>query len=288
MLGSKGICDQFGLERVGVLRPRDSLSIESSRCGVGCETLDRDLFDYRPVFPQMGELGVKWARLQTGWAKCETQKGEYDFAWLDDQVNCLLSYGIRPWFCVGFGNPIYTPAAAEGYQTVTGQVPLGDPETEQAWVSYVKALVAFFRDRVTHYEIWNEPENVRFWQDRPRTGASYARLFDLTVPAIKEAYPEAKIVAGGMTARVLAPEGRAWVREFLRSIDDPTVIDVLTFHSYRYPPERDYEEEVQRLQALLAEFNPRIRLWQGESGYPSVPSGSGSRAYWIWGIPPLD
>ncbi|MGI6610842.1 MAG: hypothetical protein ACOX4G_10070 [Limnochordia bacterium] len=141
MLGSKGICDQFGLKCVGVLRPRDSLSIESSRCGVGCETLDRDLFDYRPVFPQMGE---------------------YDSTWLDDQVNCLLSYGIRPWFCVGFGNPIYPSAAAEGYQIVTGQVPLGDPETEQAWVSYVKALVAFFRDRVTHYEIWNEPDNVRF------------------------------------------------------------------------------------------------------------------------------
>ena len=68
------IRDQFGLQPAGMIRPRHSRTIGSSRCGVGCETLDRDLFDYRPVFPQIGELGVKWARLQTGWAKCESEK----------------------------------------------------------------------------------------------------------------------------------------------------------------------------------------------------------------------
>lgn len=274
------IRDRFGLQPAGLIRPRHSRSIADSRCGVGCETLDRDLFDYRPVFPQMGELGVKWARLQTGWAKCERQKGVYDFAWLDDQVNCLLTHGIKPWFCVSYGNPLYAPEAAEGYQTVTGYVPVGDPEAERAWVHYVKALVSHFKDRVTHYEIWNEPENSRFWANLPRTGADYARLFDLTVPAVKEVFPEARIIAVGATHRALLPEGRAWLRDFLQNVEDPGVIDILTFHSYRYPPERDYEEGVRLLRALLAEFNPRIVLWQGESGYPSVPSGTGSRAYW--------
>ena len=279
MLICDTISEQFGFERVGLLRPRHSRTIESSRCGVGCETLDRDLFDYRPVFPQMGELGVKWARLQTGWAKCETTKGEYDFNWLDEQVDCLISHGIEPWFCVSYGNPLYTPEAAEGYQAAVGQVPLGDPEAEQAWVNYVKALADHFKDRVRYYEIWNEPDITAFWRNLEPTGANYARLFNLTVPAIKEVFPEAKIVAIGMTSRALTIQGRAGSREFFIHIVDPGAVDVLTFHSYRYPPDRDYEEEVRRLQATVAEFNPRIELWQGESGYPSVPSGAGARAY---------
>jgi hypothetical protein len=279
MLDGNGLCDQFGLRRVGVLKSRHSLSIDSSRCGVGCETLDRDLFDPGPVFPQMGELGVKWARLQTGWAKCERTKGEYNFTWLDEQVDSLISHGVQPWFCVSYGNPVYTTAAAEGYQAAVGQVPLGDVETEQAWVNYVEALVTHFKGRVTYYEIWNEPDIAAFWRNLPSTGATYARLFDLTAPSIKEVYPEAKIVAIGMTGRALTPTGLAWVREFFQSTKDPGIIDVLTFHSYGYPPDRDYEEEVRRLQATVAEFNPRIELWQGESGYPSIPSGAGARAY---------
>ena len=147
-------------------------------------------------------------------------------------------------------------------------------------MNYVKALVSHFKDRVTHYEIWNEPENSRFWANLPRTGANYARLFDLTAPAVKEVFPEANIIAVGATHRALMPEGRIWLREFFENVDDPRVIDILTFHSYRYPPEQDYEEGVRRLRDLVVEFNPHIVLWQGESGYPSVPSGTGSRAYW--------
>lgn len=268
-----------GLRAVGQLVPKHSRDISHSRCSVGCETLDRDLFDPRPVFPQMGDLGVKWARLQTGWAKCEREKGIYDFAWLDWQVDTLLELGITPWFNVSYGNPLYTPGAAEGYQAAVGQVPLDDPEAEQAWISYVRALVTHFRNRVSYYEVWNEPDIASFWRNLPRSGANYARLFNLTVPVVKQVQPDAKIVAVAMTSGALTLSGRAWLHDFFAHVADPGVINCLTFHSYRYPPDRDYEEEVALLRSLVDEYNPAIRLWQGESGYPSIPSGQGARAY---------
>ncbi len=33
------------------------------------------------------------------------------------------------------------------------------------------------------------------------------------------------------------------------------------------------------MKSLVAEYNPRTELWQGESGYPSQPGGTGAKAY---------
>jgi hypothetical protein len=55
--------------------------------GIGFETLDRKFFDPKPTYEPLEKLGIKWARVQTGWSRCETTKGKYDFAWLDEIVD---------------------------------------------------------------------------------------------------------------------------------------------------------------------------------------------------------
>jgi hypothetical protein len=73
------------LKQIGWLAVRHAKEIESSPWSVGCETLDRDQARFSVYKDCVGELGVKHARLQSGWAKCEKQKGVYDFAWLDEE-----------------------------------------------------------------------------------------------------------------------------------------------------------------------------------------------------------
>ena len=85
-----------------VTKPADGSG--DSRWSIGCETLDRDYADFRKY---VGPLGVGYARIQSGWAKCEQEKGKYDFAWLDEIVDGLNSQGVRPWMCLCYGNPLY-------------------------------------------------------------------------------------------------------------------------------------------------------------------------------------
>ena len=63
----------------------------SSRMGLGMEKLDRDRFNPEKVYDWVKKSGVKWIRIQSGWAKTETVRGVYDFEWLDKIVDNLLA-----------------------------------------------------------------------------------------------------------------------------------------------------------------------------------------------------
>ncbi|MDY5582405.1 MAG: beta-galactosidase, partial [Candidatus Merdousia sp.] len=94
-------------EEIGRIKHKSAAEIADSRLSVGFECLDRDMFEPEKVYDKLAAIGIKWARCQTGWSKTEKQKGVYDFAWLDSVVDNLIKRGIKPWFNVGFGNPIY-------------------------------------------------------------------------------------------------------------------------------------------------------------------------------------
>ena len=106
------------LEKIGNVLPKKSVDIKKSRIGLGFEKLDRDAFNPEKSYPFVGETGVKWARLQSGWQKTEQEKGVYNFAWLDSIVDNLLAVGVEPWLCLCYGNALYTPAAETVYGAV--------------------------------------------------------------------------------------------------------------------------------------------------------------------------
>ena len=95
------------LKEIGRLKGVCSKESRANRLGVGFECLDRKVFDPEKVYDKIAKSGLKFARCQTGWARTETQKGKYDFSWLDSVVDNLRSRGIQPWFNVGYGNPLY-------------------------------------------------------------------------------------------------------------------------------------------------------------------------------------
>ena len=100
--------ENYGMTYLGKLKTRRSTEIKSSPFGVGFECLDRDMWDKEQAWPVIDGLGIKWARVQTGWAKCEKKEGVYDFAWLDEIVDKLIERGVQPWLSFSYGNPVYT------------------------------------------------------------------------------------------------------------------------------------------------------------------------------------
>ena len=153
----------YGLIPIGRVAPKHSREISSSRIGIGLEKLDRNLYDPTPCYAPIGELGVKWVRIQSGWCRTEAIRGVYDFAWLDAIVNQLILQGVEPWLCLCYGHDLYTPAANNKTGAV-GCPPIATEEERSAWDRYVAAVVRHYSDRIHLYEVWNEPDGAWCWR----------------------------------------------------------------------------------------------------------------------------
>lgn len=260
------------LEVVGKVRPRPAKSIAASPLGVGFETLDRKMFEPEPTYPYLAELGAKWARVQTGWCRCEPTRGKYDFAWLDAIVDRLLAMGVQPWFNLGYGNQLYTPEATN--QFAVGWAPLWSDEAREAWLRFVRALAQNFRDRVKHWEIWNEPNHRNFWKPREADPAEYVRFVRMTAPVIRQAVPGAKIIGPAV-----------WSPSYFKGCFEKglgELVDIVSYHWYRAIPEDTYETGVTGCREVLAQHDLKLPLWQGESGCPSQTAGAGAMAKYPW------
>ena len=100
-----GCAERFP-QQIGTLRQK-TLSEVQNDLAIGCETLDRDYADYQKYKEYLEPLGMRYIRLQAGWAKTEKAKGVYDFAWLDTIIDDAVSRGLEPWVELSYGNPIY-------------------------------------------------------------------------------------------------------------------------------------------------------------------------------------
>ncbi|MBC2602727.1 GH39 family glycosyl hydrolase [Puniceicoccus vermicola] len=260
--------EELGYSRIGEMSTCNTTDIRSSRIGVGFETLDRFMFDPDRVYPLMEKLGAKWARVQTGWSRCETEKGRYDFAWLEEIVDNLLRVGVEPFFCVSFGNQLYMPDVP--HESAVGYVPLyyGE-EGKAAWVDYVRALGECFRGKVRFWEVWNEPNIPQFWHPSKPDGAEYAELVKVTAAAVRESIPDAKIVGGAMS-KMDPPFLEAALKAGLTE-----EIDVFSFHPYQSVPEANLQNMHDLVRRLLKQYSGGkvIDVWQGENGCPSQTAG---------------
>ena len=262
------------LTKIGKIRPKNASEIGRSRIGIGFEKLDRDVFDPEKAYDKLAATGVKWARIQSGWARTERERGVYDFAWLDAIVENLLSRGVQPWICLCYGNGIYNKDAAEVFGAV-GVPPLSSEEERAAWLAYVRAVVARYRGKVTHYEVWNEPDGKWCW----RHGVSARELGVFTAAtgrAIHETDPGAEVIG-----LVQCKPDLRYAADALDGTGMAENIDALSFHHYD-ASERAIPERVSSLRAVAERYKKGIKIIQGESGSQSRAGGNGALRDKLW------
>lgn len=260
------------LIKVGKLKSKTALEVQQSRLGVGFEKLDRDAFDPEKAYDKIGALGVKWVRIQSGWAKTETQKGVYDFEWLDKVVDNLLVRGMRPWICLCYGNGLYSEEAKKLFGGA-GVAPT-EGEHLEAWKRYVYETVNHFKDRVHEWEIWNEPDGRWCWKSGP-DGTEYGRFAVDTAKMIKKADEEAYVIGGSVCQKTISFLNSA----FLEGMGE--WIDGLTFHEYTRD-EIGAVETIKVYKAIADIYNDKIEIIQGESGSQSKRNGQGAIKTGSW------
>ncbi len=261
---------------LGKINPRHSSKIDSSPWGIQASTLDPELLQLA------ADIGVKWTRLGATWPSIEKERGVYDWTDTDAAFDAILKTGIVPFVTIGKGNELYSPlttyddpklAQIYGYRPAP---PTKDPDAMKAWLRFVKATIKRYKDRISYWEIWNEPNHRNYWGADP-DGREYGDLLNQTAKLIRNLQPDAKIIGGSM-----AGIDAGFARDFLQA-DTANLIDIITYHNYGAIPEtRAYK--AQDLQEVIGAHNPNIELWQGECGYPSHSSTRDYRGRAPWGL----
>lgn len=221
---------------------------------VGCETIERGFTVYDEYKDFVGKLGVGYARLMSGWAKCEPEKGVYDFGWLDAIVDDMIAQGVCPWMCICYANPIYKGGLIDLDSPI-----FTDEDTMQAWLAYVKEMVIRYKGKVTMYEIWNEPNGG----NGKKYPESYVNLFIRTAELIRELDPDVKIA--GMALAGTKPEFVEAVMSSIAAQGKGHLMDYATFHPYEFNPD-DTIDDIKAFRNLITRYSPTTKVLQGENG----------------------
>ena len=187
-------------------------------------------------------LGVYWNRLwdngkATAWTTVQPQKqGQFVWSYSDHMVNKSLEYGLKPigliswpyhweWNWVDHKNPswIHERWNRRGERSLDVSL-MDNAEFKEQWAHYVDGVVSHFSDRISHWELLNEPyekDSAEWVMD----------IYRLTVPIIRKANPAAKILGPSTHDR------RHWLNQLVASNILPS-IDIFTYHGYGLSPEQ--------------------------------------------------
>lgn len=259
-----------GFALLGKVKPRHAREIESSNWSVGAETMGRDYTIYNNWRNYLGPLGAKRARIQSGWAKTEQEKGKYDWAWLDEIIPDMVDQGVEPWVCICYGNPIYEGGGGTG---LSGGLPTS-PEALAAWDAYVSALVDRYKQHVNLWEIWNEPRT-----GRGKGSEIYAEFAARTAQVVRDHQPEARFMfaAGGAFDAKFVEEMLTWLRDH----DKLSLCNEIVYHPYSYNPDDSYKR-VADLREIVESFSKDIIIRQNENGVPSRVGSFGAVSKYDW------
>jgi len=261
---------ELPLERVGWLTAREKADAQDDQWMIGCEVLDRDFARFAAYRDYLPRLGIRSIRLQGGWAKCEKERGRYDFAWLDEPVDFALAHGLNPVLETDYGNPLYKGG---GGRDLAAGFPHGE-EGLAAWDRWVDALSRHFAGRVRDWAMWNEPD-IYNPADTAAVGGHHTpeaiAAFNVrTAKIIRRNIPDARIA--GLS---LATNDPKFNEDCYRALGaDIGLFWRFIYHGYAPAPEKSYDN-VKVLQALCAKYAPQATLWQGENGAPSEMPGNG-------------
>lgn len=178
------------------------VQVSSTHYGYGMNRLTQDM-----LWPIQYDLGFKWTRVGYDmglclWMYVEREKGKLQ---IDPKADAALaeaySNGMNVILCLDKGNWLYhdPPRKVDWKKARVHELmetyydrpdwPTASPELLEGYLRYVDYMVRHFKGRVAYYEICNEwaislgPEN-------------YEKLVKATIPVIKKADPDARIMLG--------------------------------------------------------------------------------------------
>lgn len=229
-------------------------------------------------------LHMTWIRVDMSWASLQPRSSTaFDWAPMDAIVASARAHHLHV-----LGLLTYTPRWARAPGCTAFVCP---PRHAGDFARFAAAVVSRYRDDVTTYQIWNEPNISLFW--RHPDPAAYGQLLSTTVTAMRRADATLHILFGGLaftntSAGDIAPTRFAVDACAGRTCD----VDAIGYDPFTYPALPSATAQPPNAWQLMADGSSSgirsalaraglggLKIWVTEFGAPTdFPGSSGSRA----------
>ena len=205
------------------------------------------------------------------WSDINPSYGTYDFTYLDKFIALNRARGTQMIYTLG-----RTPRWASSKPSQLNAYTAGEcaPPAEMAYYDdYLRAIVTHVAGQIKYWELWNEPQDVKFYCGDIPTMVTMAKH---ATQIIKEIDPTAMIVSPALTGG----PGPAWLSSFL-SEGGAANVDIVAFHGYWSANAEDVLNVIANYRAAMAKNGIASKpLWDTESswaGFGNLGSPSSTR-----------
>ncbi|MCX5696285.1 MAG: cellulase family glycosylhydrolase [Candidatus Omnitrophica bacterium] len=223
---------------------------------------------WQKVIKLMKEAGVGWVRMDFLWQDIEPKEGKSVFDKYDQVVDLLnknkihilgiLNYGVewagdsKKWNC--------------------------PPKDNNLFVKYAVRVIRRYKDKIKHWEVWNEPDSGVYWSAQDGL-KSYCALLKSVYIAAKKVDPDCKILNGGLA------NGSNSINN-LYANGARKYFDILNLHFFETPLHKGgikgvsaYTKLARKIMVRNGDGNKKI--WLTETGCPGVKRGLKTGNWWI-------
>ncbi len=216
----------------------------------------------------MQEAGVGWVRVDFLWQDIEPKCGEFSFNKYDEMVDVLTKSGIQ---VLGILNYATDWASSCG----KWNCPPGD---NSAFVNYAQKVIGRYKDKVKHWEVWNEPDSAIYWN--PQDGLkSYCKLLKEVYLTAKKIDPGCKILNGGFSNPTVSVS-----KLYENGAKD--YFDIMNIHIFESPFNSGAEKRILAYPKFAYKIMKRNndenkKIWVTEIGCPGLKDGVETKEWWL-------
>jgi hypothetical protein len=219
------------------------------------------------------KAGLTWVRdWSCKWQEVEPEKGRFTFEETDYQIDRPLELGLNVLAMLPFPSAHWSSSAPDDYELTSSYTSRREhvayaPRNVQDFENYVGRTVSHYKDRVTWWQVFNEPVFTSYSLPRKfgYDGGDYAHWTKAFARAARQADPECRILAGIGYLN----DGQI-LDDWKQFLDAGTldVIDAVDIHHYpRLRPPEFIEPLLVKLNAQMEEHGGRKPIWLTEYGY---------------------
>jgi hypothetical protein len=224
--------------------------------------------DWEKSIERMKEAGVGWVRMDFLWQDIEPEEGNFKFDKYDQIVELLAKNNIH---ILGILN------YSVGWAALCGEWNC-PPKDNALFVKYATKVIGRYKNKVKHWEVWNEPDSQVYWSKQDGLKSYCALLKDVYIAA-KKVDPDCKILNGGLA------NGLAYVNK-LYDNGAKDYFDILNIHFFESPLHKNGIKAVAAYPKLAYKVMSRNgdggkKIWITEIGCPGVKAGVKADNWWM-------
>ena len=167
---------------------------------------------------------IDWIRIGTLWSQIEKEKGVYNWVRLDSVINNAQENNLNILLLISYGNRIYLNDSLKTDNFVSDSK-LFTNDLFIPYEKFLKRLITRYKNKIYHFEIWNEPDLENHWRGLQ---SDYFKLLKLSYNVIKDIHPNSFVLNGGISGKNID----SWFNLLSNQYSD--FFDIFNFHLYKH------------------------------------------------------